>query len=343
MNYFGKSLLVAFLLLVVVTDSFAGGGNRTGTAGAAQLLIPVGTTGTALAGSGIATAEGLDAIYWNPAGVAKDMHGTLVGFSHMNYIADIGVDNAAAATILPGIGTIALNIKSISVDPIPVTTVKYPDGTGQTYKPQFISSGLTYSRVLTDRISVGATATFLSESLGDANATGVAFNIGLIYENLADIDGLSFGVVVKNLGPQMKYDGEGLNIKASNADYLRSVGVYRIQTSSFELPSTFELGFGYKPYVDKSNSLQITADFQNNNFSGDEYKFGLEYSYVKTLYLRAGYATSPKSQSEDYIYGFTAGAGINYAMEGLTLSVGYAYRDVKYFDANHVFEVSLGF
>jgi hypothetical protein len=343
MKYFGKSIFVVLLLLVIATDSFAGGGNRTGTAGASQLLIPVGTTGLALAGSGIATTEGLDAIYWNPAGVAKNTNSTLVGFSHMNYIADIGVDNAAAATTVPGFGTIALNIKSISVDPIPVTTAKYPDGTGQTYKPQFITTGLTYSRVLTDRIAVGATATYISESLGDASASGVAFNIGLIYDNLADIDGLSFGVTVKNLGPQMKYDGEALNITATNTDLVRSTGTYRIQTASFELPSTFELGLGYKPYVDKSNSVSVAATFTNNNFSGDEYKFGLEYSYIKTFYLRAGYSTSPKSQSEDYIYGFTCGAGINYAMESLTVSIGYAYRDVKYFDANHVFEVSLGF
>ena len=343
MKYFSKALLVVLLLLVIATDSFAGGGNRTGTGGAAQLLIPVGTTGIALAGSGIATAEGLDAIYWNPAGLAKSNRSTLVGFSHMNYIADIGVENGAVATSIEGIGTIALSLKSLSVGEIAVTTTTDPDGTGKTFKPQFITAGLTYSRRLTDRIGVGVTTNLITESLGDVSASGVGFNIGLIYDNLGDIDGLSFGIAMKNVGPQMKYDGSGLYITATGDGLKRQPGLFKIESASFELPSTFEIGFGYKPYVDKSNSIQVSADFQNNNFSGDEYKFGLEYAYAKTFYLRAGYATSPKSQSDDYIYGLTCGAGINYAMEGLTLSVGYAYRDVKYFDANHVFELSLGF
>ena len=52
---------------------------------------------------------------------------------------------------------------------------------------------------------------------------------------------------------------------------------------------------------------------------------------------------SPKSQSDEYIYGLTAGAGINYDVGGLDLKIDYAYRDVKYFNANHVFAVTLGF
>jgi len=343
MKYFSKKIIVALLLLVITFDSYAGGGNRTGTGGAAQLLIPVGTAGMAIAGSGIATAEGLDAIFWNPAGVANSLNNTNIGFSHMNYIADIGVENGAISTSIPDIGTVAFNLKSISVGEIAVTTNQYPDGTGRTFKPQYLTAGLTYSRQLTNRIAVGVTGTLVTESLGDASASGVAFNVGLIYKDLADIDGLSFGIVMKNLGPQMKYDGSALSTTASVADWKRSPGILKIDTAPFELPSTFEIGFGYMPYVDKANRLQVTADFQNNNFSGDEYKFGLEYSYVKTFYLRAGYSTSPKSQSEDYIYGLTCGAGISYAMEGITLSVGYAYRDIKYFDANHVFEINLGF
>ena len=343
MKYFSKALFIVLLLLLVAAESYAGGGNRTGTAGAEQLLIPVGTTGLALSGAGVASAEGNDAIYWNPAGVANSSRSTTVNFSHMNYIADIGVEYGAVSTKIEGIGTVAFNLKSLSVGEIPVTTNEYPDGTGKTFRPQFLTTGLTYARQLTDRIAVGATGTLITESLGDATASGFAFNVGLIYQNLADIDGLNFGIVMKNLGPQMKYTGSALNIKATGSDLKRPAGWFTIETAAFELPSTFELGFSYRPYVDRMNSLTVMANFQNNNFSGDEYKFGLEYSYQKMFFIRGGYTTSPASQSPDYIYGLTLGAGIEYSMESLLVKVGYAYRDVKYLDPNHVFEISLGF
>ena len=48
-------------------------------------------------------------------------------------------------------------------------------------------------------------------------------------------------------------------------------------------------------------------------------------------------------ESDNYIYGFTAGAGINYDIEGFGIRVDYAFRDTKYFDGNHVFALTLGF
>lgn len=343
MNYMNKLTAVILLLLMTASVCFAGGGNRTGTGGAAQLLIPVGTRGISLGGSNIALTSDLDAIFWNPAGVAKSEHGTSVAFSHMNYIADIGVEYGAVSSSLEGIGTLAFSIKSLSVGDIPITTNTDPDGTGKKFTPSFITAGLTYSKKLTDRISVGATANLVTESLGEVSASGIAFNIGLLYDNLGEIDGLSFGIVMKNLGPQMRYGGSGLYTQASPTGFLRAPSYLKIESAAFELPSDFELGFGYKVPVDNVSSLALAATFQNNNFSGDEYKLGAEYSYQKMFFARLGYDMSPKSQSDEYIYGFTAGAGINYAVQGLDVTVDYAYRSVKYFDANHVFEVKLGF
>ena len=46
---------------------------------------------------------------------------------------------------------------------------------------------------------------------------------------------------------------------------------------------------------------------------------------------------SAGKSADEYIYGFSAGVGINYDLGGLTAKVDYAYRDVKYFGGNHVF------
>jgi hypothetical protein len=338
-----RFLIIVSILLLGVDSIYAGGGNRTGTAGATQLLIPIGARGIALGGAEVATSTGIEALFWNPAGAAEMQNSATVAFSHMNYIADIGVEYGAVSANFEGFGIVSLNIKSLSVGDIPVTTTSNPDGTGQTYSPQELTIGVTYSRRLTDRIDVGVTTNFISETLGDVSASGVAFNAGVKYNNLADINGLNFGIVLKNIGPSMKFSGPGLLQKADVNNFNRPASYYNVDAASFELPSSFELGFGYRPVINDMNALQLSATFRNNNFSGDEYKFGAEYGYNNTFFLRGGYSMSPKSQSDEYIFGLTAGLGINYDLGGIDVKIDYAYRDVKYFNANHIFAISLGF
>ena len=202
--------IIAVLALWMTDEAMAGPGNRTGTGGSAQLLIPVGARDLAMGGSTISTTRGIESLFWNPAGVARAVSSANVIFSHMSYIADIGVEYGAVSGKFGDLGTIALSVKSLSVGEIPVTTTDNPDGTGQFYSPQFFTAGLTYSRMLSDRISVGVTTNLISERISDVSASGVAFNVGVIYDNLADMAGLSLGVVVKNIGPQMRFDGPAL-------------------------------------------------------------------------------------------------------------------------------------
>lgn len=341
-----KSLYKIFVFVICLSAAgsiYAGGGNRTGTGGASELLIPVGARGISMAGAAVATATGIEALFWNPAGIAKTSNSVNVVFSHMNYIADIGVEFGAVSANFEGFGVLTFSVKSLSTGDIEVTTTQNPDGTGQMFSPQLLTAGVTYSRRLIDRISVGVTANLVTETLADASASGVAFNVGVIYDNLADINGLSFGIVMKNIGPQMRYEGPGLLQTLNSTSLKRPPQYYRVSAASFELPSSFELGFGYRPVINDQNSLTFTSSFQNNNFSGDEYKLGAEYAYNNMFFLRGGYTMSPKSQSDDYIYGLTAGIGINYQMQGIDLTVDYAFRDVKYFEGNHVFSLTLGF
>lgn len=338
-----KFLIIVAILLIGVNSIYAGGGVRNGTGGATELLIPVGTRGIAMGGADVATSTGIEALFWNPAGAAIMNNSATLLFSHMNYIADIGVEYGAVSANFEGFGVVSLAIKSLAIGDIPVTTVDQPDGTGQTFKPQMMVAGATYSRQLTDRISIGITANYISETLDQVSTSGIAFNAGVMYKDLGDINGLDFGIVMKNIGPQMQYGGPGMLVTASPQGYDRPPNYYDIQTAAFDLPSSFEIGFGYKPVINDMNSLQITGSFQNNNFSGDVYNVGAEYGYNKMFFVRGGYSMSPKSQDPNYIYGLTAGAGINYDLGGIDIKVDYAYRAVKYFSGNHIFSVSLGF
>jgi hypothetical protein len=336
-------LSILTMILLGAVSVYAGGGVRTGTSGASELLIPVGPQGIAMGGSNVATATGIEALYWNPAGTAFMDNSVSTTFSHMNYIADIGLNHGAVSVNFQSFGVLSLEIKALDIGDIPVTTNEFPDGTGQVFTPQFSVLGLTYSKQLTNRIAIGVTANYLSESLSEVSANGLSFNAGVVYNDLGNISGLSFGIAMNNIGPHMKYSGSGLLVTASPQGYERAPGYMSFDAAYFELPANFTIGFGYKPQIDEENAIQISTVFQNNNFSGDEYKMGAEYSYNNLLFIRGGYDLSPKSQSEDYIYGLTAGAGINYDVGGLDLKIDYAYRDVKYFNANHIFAVTLGF
>ena len=344
-------IVIIIISLIGFDRVFAGGGSRNGTGGATELLIPAGPRGIALAGSNAATSRGIDALFWNPAGIAHMSNSATATFSHMNYIADIGVEYGAIAANFEGFGIVSFNIKSLSVGSIPITTNSQPDGTGQTYSPQFLIAGASYSRELTDRVAIGITFNYISETIDQVNANGIAFNAGLQYNDLGDIKGLSFGLVIKNIGPQMTYGGPGLLIQASptgstsepSNSFDRPPSFYNINAASFNLPSSFEIGFGYTPVINDINSIQLTTNYQNNNFTGDLYNLGAEYGYNKTLFIRAGYAYSPNDQDPNYIYGLSLGAGIEYNLGSVDLMFDYAYRHVKYFDANHVIAVTLGF
>jgi hypothetical protein len=345
------ALVLILLAAVVSTTAFAGGENRVGTNAAPELLIPVGARDIALGGSSIATTNGIEAIFWNPAGLARAKNEANAMFSHMNYIADIGVEYVAVSAAFEGFGSLGVSIKSISVGEIAITTEDQPDGTGGTFSPTIVNLGLTYSRLLTDRISVGATTTLISERFDRVNATGFAFSAGVQYSGLGGVSGLSLGVAVKNIGPQMQFEGDGLLRQGQVNDVLRPGTFYRVNAASFELPSTIELGLAYAIDVGEQNALNVSGMFQNNNFSADEYKVGAEYGYDNTFFLRGGYnlAENMKNNSLDvtdktsFIFGFTAGAGIHYPMGNLDLTFDYAFRQAEFFQDNHIFSVKIGF
>jgi len=76
------------LILLGVAFVFGGSENRRGTAGALELLLPVGARSSALAGSLNSSITGIEAVNWNPAGVGREEI-TEAMFSTLDYIADI--------------------------------------------------------------------------------------------------------------------------------------------------------------------------------------------------------------------------------------------------------------
>jgi hypothetical protein len=196
---------------------------------------------------------------------------------------------------------------------------------------------------LTDRISIGLTTNLISERIDRVSATGVAFSAGVQYSGFAGVNGLNLGVAVKNIGPAMQFDGSGLLREATVSDILQPASQYKVVAQSDELPSSVELGVSYGYQMEEAGVLTISSMFQNQNFSDDEVKVGVEYNYSDLLFIRGGYHFSQQSRQDSYFYGATAGAGVHYAFSGLDVSIDYAFRNVAYLQPNHVFSIKLGF
>jgi opacity protein-like surface antigen len=319
----------------------AGDDSRKGTTGADQLLIPVGARSIASGGAFVAIVDGLESIYYNPAGLALNEK-TEAMFSYMNYIADINMSYFSVGTSLSDFGSIALSLKSFDFGDIPVTTNEFPDGTGETYSPSFMTLGLTYSKVLTDRVSIGTNFKFISESIENTNATGFAIDAGVQYKFN---DALSIGATLNNVGTNMTYSGQDLRVPTSVPDATLGSpnGTYEVVTEAFQIPSYFQLSLAYTSRFDEQNNLALASSFTANNSLEDVFNFGLEYSYSKIFFLRGGYQFLTEN-NENSIFGFSMGAGINYDLSDMGISFDYAYRDVKDFPtSNHIFTVKLAF
>lgn len=340
-----KKLTTAFLLVIVLMTLaagvlYAGSENRRGTAGAMELLLPVGSRGSALSGSVNAMAMGTDAIHWNPAGVVRTP-GVEAMFSTFSYVADIRLNYFAFSSTFGDFGSIGISLRSLDFGEIPITTVESPEGTGGTFSPNFITGGLTISRAFTDRIFGGFTAKLVSENVIRTSATGIAFDFGVQYGSTETP--LRLGVTLKNLGPSMKFDGPDLENFSDipGQEPGSRERALRLPGAEFELPSTLEIGLGYDYKLANEHNLMLSGDFLNNNFGSDEYRLGVEYNFNERLYLRGGYAIA--QNQDDNIYGPSFGIGVNVPVEGSRFSFDYAYRQVDFFDANQWFTLKVGF
>jgi hypothetical protein len=337
------------VLLLCVLGGFAVAQNqRTGTAAATELLVPVGARDLAMGGASIASSYGVESIHWNPAGLGRLTHSAEGMFSMMSYIADINVNYGAVAASFGEFGIMALSVKSIDFGDIPLTTQEDPEGLGgQTYSPNYITLGLTYGRQLTDAISVGVTGKLISERIDRVSATGFAVDVGLQYNGLVGVRGLQLGVTVKNIGPQLEYSGTGLYRTAIAVDGSRPQQRYQVGAAAFELPSLIEIGVGYAGNVRDNMMYNVTGVFTNNNLYEDEYRLGGEYGINLSdvsLFARAGYGFVPQlKDKEEKIFGATLGVGLSYRAGETELTFDYAYRQVELFDGNNIFSLKIGF
>jgi hypothetical protein len=341
MNRKWTAVLAILCLAASAKSAVAGSSQRLGTAGAQELRIPVGARGTALGGAVLATAAGPEAIFWNPAGIANADLGSQAIFSHLEYIADMDVDYFGV-TAKTSIGVLGFSANVLSIGDLIVTTEQAPEGTGEIASPHFATLGLSYGRKMTDKVLIGASAFLVNENVLRSRAHGVSFDFGFQYDS--GYRGLRFGAVMKNFGPNMRFDGPDFetSLRLPEDDPQAANHIVRLESTAFELPSSVQFGISY-PVVNQGQSmLTAQAAFQSNNFSQDEYRGSLEYAWKEDFYLRGGFVGADQDQ---YLFGPSAGAGVHLPVGAGKVAVDYSFSALveDFFDDLHQVSIQFGF
>ncbi len=287
-------------------------------------------------------------MYWNPAGLAHIQTSAAGMFSTMQIFNDINVNYIGLGFKLGKLGALGVDLKSFDFGEIPVTTNADPDGlSGQTFSPTMLTLSLVYSKRLTDVISFGVTGKLVHEDVPRAAANAFAFDAGIQYHNLGGIDGLSFGLAVKNIGTNVTYSGSalltrGTSVGTNIAGQGQSEFVNR-PAASAQLPANIELGVSYLRNINETNTVTLSGNFDSQNFGQDAFKFGGEYLYNDLIAVRGGYQFLNSVDGENQLYDWSLGFGLHYGFGNTDLAFDYTYRNAQYFDGQNMFSLAIGF
>jgi len=129
-----KNIIISLTVVAFASTLFAQN-SRMGSASSTQLLV-VPSAKYLSGGGAVANAQGMDAVFWNPAGLAASENSIDAIFSNRQYIADIS-NNFFGVSSTFGEYKMGVNVRTFNIGEIDETTVYAPDGTGQVFSPNF--------------------------------------------------------------------------------------------------------------------------------------------------------------------------------------------------------------
>ncbi len=119
---------------------------------------------------------------------------------------------------------------------------------------------LSFGFRLTDYLSIGGNYKFIYSKLDDLKANSDAFDIGMLFKDI--IPKIKFGIAIQNLGEEAGYDSTGIK---------------------YSIPKNIAGGFSYQ-----SSDFIFSSEVLKPNDNILQTKCGIEYHWVKPIFIRAG-------------------------------------------------------
>ncbi len=331
--------LIALLLPAVLAAQ-----TKTGTAAGTFLEIPVGARGIALGSAFVSMADDATSLYWNAAGVARAQQNQAL-VSHTNWIAGTSLDFAGLVLPISSFGTLGLSFTQLSMGDMMVRTVELPEGTGEYFSASDLAIGLSYSRSLSDRFSIGFTGKYIQESIWHEVAYAMAVDVGTTFKTDL-LGGMIIGASLSNFGTSMKLAGRDARefirldpTKQGTTDQIPT----DIEFDSWSLPLLFEIGVSAVPVKSDDFALSVAVDALHPSDYIETVNVGAELAYRDFLYLRGGFNSIRDPESEG---GLSLGFGVTSAMfssTSLKVTFDYAYRDMGRLENIQVITVGVAF
>lgn len=219
------------------------------------LLIAPDARAAGMGDAGVATAPDANSIHWNVAKLAFIEDDIGFSFSYApwlgNLIDDMSVSYLTGYKKITREQTIAFDLRYFDLGDIQLT-----DGRGNPvgeFNPREFTAGAAYSRMLTNKLSLGVAARFIHSNLSGnfispgndgKNGTSVAVDFGVYYTKDLMFAGqnsnLTFGANISNIGRKITYSND------DNNDFL---------------PGNLRLGSALTTSLDPYNTLTFTVDF----------------------------------------------------------------------------------
>jgi hypothetical protein len=338
--------LVKFTLIIfgiITTSNIAQSVSKTGTTAAAFLEIPVGAKAIGMGGAFVSVANDASSLFWNPAGIASIEKYEAI-LSHTDWIVETNYDYAGLVIPLGSLGNVGLSFTSFTMNDMKVRTVEKPDGTGEYFSAGDIAIGITYSRKLSDRFSIGITGKYIQQTIWHMSASAFALDAGTEFRT--DLfGGMVIGASIYNFGTPMQMSGRDTRYYISVDDTKMGTNDQipaNVETDSWDLPLTFQIGVSTNVVNTENIRLLIAADAIHPNNEYESMNFGMEASFMDYVFLRAGYQNAFMKESEG---GLSFGVGINskLVLSNAFLKFDYAYRDFGRLQNVHTFSLVISF
>ena len=279
-------------------------------------------------------------MFLNVAGLAFTKKTELL-FTNTQYFVGTGIQlNAAAFGQKVGkSGAFALSVVNMNFGDIARTTEALPEGGIGSFTVNYSNIGISFAKEFSNSIYGGLTVRLISEAIYNVRSQGVAFDAGIRYVT-GEKDNVRFGITLRNVGPPMKYKGDGMTVSAVIPSSGNTLTVEQ-RSQPYEMPSMVNVGFAYDFIMKNSMKLTANAAYTSNSFSKDQIALGLEYNLRNRLFLRGGFqqdiGSNTTYNAKSALSGPTGGMTIQLPTgdNGSVIGLDYSYRLTNPFNGIH--------